>query len=244
MQGIRARLNEQIGTIALSGRFVARDVNRLAMRHVAVFPNLQLAYNRIKKNANTSTMIHLRRLEADVQEDGHLAKANTLHITSAPVKELARLQSYTFFVIARNPYTRLLSAFLSKFGRKDRQYVRRFRYFDLSPAGFHEFVGWLQDGGLEQDKHWDLQSKVLLLPLEKFDVVLRFENYAEEMERLLSFKNLKVPSADTFQLPKGGGTKASPLAHSFYTPEVASQVYRMFEADFDTLSYPKCLPVA
>ena len=242
MDGVRARLNEQITKILLSDRFGVKEVNCSAMRHVALYPNLQLAYNRIKKNANTSTMIQLRKLEADVQENGDTAKSNTLHITSAPIGEIARLRSYTFFVIVRNPYTRVLSAFLSKFGRKDQQYVRRFRYFDLNPAGFHDFVSWLQDGGLSRDKHWDLQSKVLLLPLEKFDVVVRIENYSEEMRQLLSFRKLEVSSADTLRHTKGTG--ASKHVQSFYTPEIADKVYRMFEADFDALCYPRSPPTA
>jgi hypothetical protein len=238
MEGVRARLNEQIARKVLASRFDRKDVNYPAMRHVALFPGIQLAYNRIKKNANTSTMTYLRNLEASFCQTVPLAKRDSLHITSAPLKEIARLSSYTFFAIVRNPYTRVLSAFLDKFNRE--KYVRQFGAFELTPAGFHEFIDWLQEGGLELDKHWDLQTKIMLMPLDEFDAVVRFENYDEDMSKFIALKKLEHIASD-FVRP-GKSTGASTHAASFYTPEIAAKVYRMFEPDFDALSYPRQLP--
>lgn len=205
-------------------------MNPEAMRCVAVYPRLRIAYNRIKKNANSTTVVLLRELEAGCVENERDAKLHSLHLEKMPVSVAALAPHWTFFTIVRNPYTRVLSAFFNKFEKE--AYRRRYGDFELSAAGFHRFVSWLRDGALAEDPHWDLQVKLLFMPLEAFDTVIRFEDYAEQLGRFLGARGVapdRIPQAS----PRGDARLAA-----CYTPDIARIVARLYERDFNELGYP------
>ena len=78
------------------------------------------------------------------------------------------------------------------------------------------FVGWLKNDGLNKDAHWDLQTKLMLLPLAKYDAVVQFENFAAEMSELLrNLVRLRVSVAPSST--SGSAPSASPTM-SFIGP--------------------------
>jgi hypothetical protein len=46
--------------------------------------------------------------------------------------------------------------FFGKF--RTESYVKSYGSFELSPNGFHNFLCWLNDGGINADYHWSLQT--------------------------------------------------------------------------------------
>lgn len=131
------RLKRTVRKISTSARTIMAlrsaygPVRIYAAKRVAVFPELGLAYNRIKKNANTSTMILLQQLSSGQILKGNVAK-DTAHsffeLSAREIKEVSKLHS---FVIIRNPYSRVLSAFLGKL--KKERYQEKHGTFDLTP---------------------------------------------------------------------------------------------------------------
>lgn len=222
----------------LSGRFSAAALNPLALRHVAVFPRLGLAYNRVKKNANSTVMSALYFLETGRIGQGRESKLGVPSLVSVSPMLLPRLRSLHYLAIVRNPYSRVLSAFLNKFAKPD--YVERFGRFELDAEGFARFVAWLERDGLNQDMHWDLQGKLLMSEPGEFDTVLHFESFPANFTQFLASQDIEVPHQIHEILGSvnaASRTRAAQRLRDFYTPAVAGQVADLFRSDFDLLPY-------
>ncbi len=219
-------------------RAVYGPVRLRAATRVAVFPELGLAYNRIKKNANTSTIILLRQLEAGQVEERNDAKWNAKTWFDLSADELDRLDALHLFVIIRNPYGRVLSAFLDKF--RSPRYQRRHGAFPLTPEGFEQFLRWLDQGGLKRDAHWDLQTKLMMLPLSGYDSVIRFESFRDELRALLEARGIALPEGalrELFPSDKTKRTGSSDKLRQFYTADSVALVRKLYAADFEALGY-------
>lgn len=231
--GVRRAVRTRFGTVGPTA----------ALRRVAVFPGLGLAYNRIKKNANTSVLLLLRELETGTPEARAEAKWNVstlLDIAPADQHQIAKL---TYFVVIRNPYSRVLSAFLDKF--RHEKYRRKHGAFALTHAGFADFVAWLDNGGLTRDAHWDLQEKLIALPFEQFDRVIRFETFRDDMIAFLGDQGISAPDGSLqtlFPADEGKQTDADKKLQTYYTPETAARVARLYARDFKTLGYGTQFP--
>lgn len=222
----------------LSGRFSAASLNPSAFRHVAVFPRLGLAYNRVKKNANSTVMSALYFLETGRIGRGRESKLGVPSLVTVSPMVLPRLRSLHYFAIVRNPYSRVLSAFLNKFAKQD--YVERFGRFELNAEGFAHFVAWLERDGLDQDMHWDLQSKLLMTVTRQFDTVLHFESFPVKFTQFLASRDIALPNQIQDILGSvnaASRTHAAQRLRDFYSPAVAGQVADLFRSDFDLLPY-------
>lgn len=237
-RGIRPQRFAKAAFVApvLWSRFGINDVNWKAANKVAVYPGLNLAYNRIKKNANTTVAILLREMESGVREGGGAAKDNSFNLRTIPLSAICNVRRFCFFVVVRNPYSRVLSAFLNKF--QHHSYRKMYGTFDLTPDGFAAFVVWLRHGGLNKDRHWDLQTKLTFLPIEKYDAVVRLENFDIEMHSLLESNDLRPPEGRL----KGRYPSANSRLQEFYNPGLVSLVAELYGKDFDELGYSRAFP--
>jgi len=147
---------------------------------VILFSQVKCAYNKIRKAANSSTIMFIvDALAASEYTHGTVADEKDYHrrkhesisrgISLSKIWRpavLDKLPDYFWFTVVRNPYTRLLSAFLQK-GLGSQGGARQLKCaaphlkgkfipgFDrLDPTGFKEFVFFLKNGGLYDDKHW------------------------------------------------------------------------------------------
>lgn len=246
--GLRAlyrRINDGFVPPLLAARFWRHDLNIRASSHLALYPRLGLAYNRIKKNANSSTVMLLSEFESGRKPDVRLAKTSSLHMRKATPMQVWRAREYHYFVIVRDPYSRLLSAFLNKFSKAE--YRRQFGEFALDREGFRAFVAWLGNGGLDKDPHWDLQKNMLFMPLPNYDSVLRFEEYPQCFANLLVSRGIRLP--ETFETTLATvnletRTRARSKMAAFYDDDIAVMARTLFGADFDTLLYDPSTPIA
>lgn len=227
---------------AVDARYGKGVAQRAALRRLAFFPGLGLAFNRVKKNANSALILLLHELETGQPGQAARAKDAAPNLFDLPASDLARLDDFAVFVTVRDPYSRVLSAFLDKF-RQDR-YRRKHGSFDLTPQGFGDFLNWLDKGGLARDAHWDLQVKLLALPLGCYDAVLRFETLRDDALSFFAARAIAVPD-DALQGEhtgdRGKETGASARMAAFYTPERAALVARLYAADFAALGYDPAL---
>lgn len=95
------------------------------------------------------------------------------------------------------------------------------------------------------NSHWDLQSKRLLIPLERYHGVIRFASLQEGMHAFLRSHSIRPrPDALTALHPsdRSRQTSASSLIRDFYTADATRRVFRLFERDFESLCYPAELP--
>ena len=213
-------------------------VNRHAINKMAVFPGLGLCFNRIRKNANSNVVALLWELESGRVEEIRSAKRSAGKIYSLPWRTLLCIERFGFFVVTRNPYARVLSAFLEKFRRE--KYVRRYRAFDLTPSGFKEFLSFLASGGLARNTHWDLQVKSLFLPIERYEAVLRFESLQDDLEAYLARRGLSgrmTGERIDYDADAGKTTGAASRLSDFYDDEAKALVARLYAADFEKLGY-------
>lgn len=214
------------------------DVNLEAFHRVAVFKKSKVAFNRLKKNANSTAMIALTRLENGLLLGSRTAKreACSLDTVSVLFSDLAR---FDWPLIIRDPYSRTLSAFLEKFGKE--LYIRKYGDFGLSPNGFYNFLCWLKDGGINANYHWNLQTAHIFLPLNCYTKIIRFETFGSEFLRFLQEKDPSINSDFLCEATRTGAihaTRSDEKITAFYNKESRKLVSELFDADFRILGYP------
>ncbi len=211
-------VNAVIIPMILRTRFKNITINPNGLAHIALFPKINIAFNRIKKNANSTSMIALSYIDRAIIENEKAAKNNSSHLHNTSIYSWSKINHYKFAIVVRNPYTRVLSAFTNKFAKKS--YVDRYGVYDLSPSGFKKFLYWLKDGALSADAHWDLQKKLILLPINCYDFVIKFEEFPNKLVDFLNLNdiNLTPDELKTLNLLPGNPTSASKLIE-FYDDE-------------------------
>lgn len=221
-------------------RFGADNLAMENARHVAVYPKLGIAYNRIKKNANSTTVALLYKLEHGEVPEGRGAKLGSDHLAKASFATLRAADRLHYMVIVRNPYSRVLSAFLNKFAKQ--KYLDAYGNITLDREGFARFLDWLSMDGLNKDLHWAPQHNMMFLPASAYDTILKFEDFPQTLVSFLTERQIDLPKdapelIDTVNAETR--SRASKKLQQFYTPETAAQVAELFEHDFRAFGYSK-----
>ncbi len=232
---------------------------------VVLYSDIKCAYNRLAKSANSSTLMYMADALAanGYKQQLSIDKTNN-HLDYADYKSKSRkhgislskvwrpsqfneLQNYFWFTVVRNPYTRLLSAFLQK-GLAVQRGGMKFRGipgFDrLDPIGFKEFVSFLENGGLYANAHWWPQDYSLFMPPEQFNYIAKTETLANDMEYIFQEVGLKNTQATCFSQPHAAEascewkiTNASSRAAEFYDSDICKRVYDLYKTDFIKFGY-------
>ncbi len=168
-----------------------------------MFHRLRLAYNRVPKSGNSSTLMYLAELERqqDLPQtlgsfDDYLAAKALAHSATRPPRLrdvgprfLGFGGNLRWCTVVRHPYTRLVSAFLQKRDRLADGVNGYQRFPGLAnpslSAGFSEFVGYLHNDGTGGNKHWIPQTEMLSLAPNDFDYLIYLENFACQFRSLV-----------------------------------------------------------
>jgi len=238
-QAIRA-FNAGVSKRSLAARFGTDQLVMHNARHVAVYPKLGIAYNRIKKNANSTTVSLFYKLEHGELRNDRAAKLGSDHLAKASFSTLRSAADLHFMVIVRNPYSRVLSAFLNKFAKQN--YRDAYGEMPLDKNGFARFLDWLAKDGLEKDLHWAPQKTMMLLPASAYDTMLKFEDFPQTLVGFLEGRKIDL-SHDAPEILNSVNaqtrSRASSKLQQFYSPDSAAKVSDLFEADFRELGYSK-----
>lgn len=174
-------------------------------------------------------------------------KAPWVPIEKGMLKEFQRAwstQKFRFSVV-RNPFTRLLSAYLDKIGgQKEKSKQHLFRHlnsvpnFDPLSLSFETFVDIVvatRDSHL--NKHWLPQVNCLAPDYISCNYIGHFEKIEETLDRL----RVHLPeNAKSIQNMNNAvhKTNSNSLAKEYYQDEkIIKKVYNRFRADFDLLGY-------
>lgn len=250
------RIAKRLGLTNMRAHLVSREIQRCLpdvriesakAKRLAVFPRLGVVYNRIQKNANTTTMLILDALEVGRIRSIPDSKGQHLLFYKAWASGRFTLENARYMVIVRSPYSRALSSFLFKFRFRQEAAMNIYgREFNITAQGFHDFLCWLRDGALSRDLHWDLQLHSLALPLAAFTDVIHIERYEAEMRAFLSATRLgsspAVQQVDYQKFRRLGSPHAMrphDKHEDFLTPGTRRLVAEIYAADFEAFGYPR-----
>ena len=204
------------------------------LKHVAFFPRIGVAFNRLQKNGNSTAVGFLHYLEHGGYEPAGQAKAQAVRFSELGTSGVIRLNKARRVVVVRDPYSRTLSAFLDKFRLQD--YRRDYGQFELNKRGFRNFLTFLEKGGLHANKHWSPQTDRMLLAHNKYNAVIPFSSFPDAFVR--SLEGWVPQTRDKWaEFARGGpegppATKANTKIEAFYSLDDFETIERLFEADF------------
>jgi len=210
----------------------------------------QFLYNRIPKVANSTIIATLVRhaslrhgFEPTVPDKEVFPRPSRINAHSANRVGPAFFK----FVFVRNPFTRVLSAYLDKIVRPDQGHKAYRRYLRQTGAGrdykvpsFSDFCRYIADSGLYDDAHWAPQTDCLILPFDRFDFVGRFEALDRDLTQVIAtiFPDQTVEPVTAGPTP----TRAAEHLTQHYTARDVAIVQELFAKDFEMLGYDAKFP--
>ena len=161
-------------------------------------------------------------------------------------KRITENEVHFHMTFVRNPYVRLLSAYLDKiqnFTASEQQFLNpRERALDLAgktsydQVKFEDFVNMIStENPLEMNPHWRLQTVNIDIKNINYDFIGRLERFDEDIALL--FGDEAVDFAEAYQIQHK--TDAVQKLMEFYTPGLADEVYKIYREDFEILGYYK-----
>ena len=157
----------------------------------------------------------------------------------ADPRKWERVDENFVFTIARNPYVRVLSAYLDKVVNRDRRvwepFAARHGLFDetLSFLDFLKIVAGTSEG--QMDPHWRPQTFNLAPSIIPYDFIGSLENFEDDFTQILHriFPDRATPIRDY----KRHQTDAASKLAQFYGPEEVRLVQAIYHQDFMQLGY-------
>ena len=166
--------------------------------------------------------------------------------------DLSALRHYFFFTFVRNPFSRLISAFQSKFKYKPHNNKDLFIFI-------HDAIDYLK----QVNNFTDLVKKLSIMPDEMINIHLRpqtftidifsaqigplnhigrFENLEEEFEVIRKKYNLLPLKHFNPDFPHKKEDREHKIWADYYTPKTAQLVFDRYQKDFERLGYEEEYP--
>jgi dermatan 4-sulfotransferase 1 len=205
------------------------------------------AYFRIPKSANSTIVKTLAYYDqtVDFKDDdisGSMSKKKFKSLLSAHAVNINDFQKkYYLFTFVRNPYTRVLSAYLDKIENNKKSKYENIREIisTLTESGeitFGGFVSYLESGGLYQNPHWTPQVAMIPVRLSRLDFIGKVENIQGDMNSVID-KIFGDKSFHGLQNRKVGKQNASGKLKDFYDTSLTARISSLYSDDFKALGY-------
>ena len=231
-------------------RTVPPELRIRVWRRLAVNRIHSFMYVRIPKAANSTVTLTLARMlfpdkTEQLVHDVQGKVARKLFSTPEPLRHFGArafrrgLRTFSFF---RNPYTRLLSAYLDKLcsdeNRDSYQWVAQAAgYADNSEMTFERFVEYLEKGrNVYSNIHWAPQTAICPIAIDRLDLIGQLENLEGDLERLTGLL-LGKPSPVTVLSREQNRQGAQSKLQRYYTPQLMGRVHHLYAEDFTALGY-------
>ena len=227
----------------------AMDLRDVDLRCV-VIPQHKVLYHRIPKNGNSSlvsTMLNIFEggQVAERIEDKRYSKKLVQNASELTREQVGDLAAFTKFLIARNPYDRTLSAYLSKVVKRypklkpEHPLKRNFgdQRDGVTPPDFADFCRYLAAGGLHVDHHWSPQHDYLVLPIARYDFVARLETIDSDFPRIVARIAPWRTEQTLVREDAPHRTSAASKRAQFYSDRSYAIVAELFARDFEVFGY-------
>lgn len=145
------------------------------------------------------------------------------------------------FCFVRNPYTRILSAYLDRIKSnkpKKRQIIiqNANRYLSGEGLSFSEFV----DAIVEQpimymDIHWRVQYYQTFQEGIKYDFIGKFETFKKDLG--YAIEKTGIDFQKFYEEVRPHATNAEEYIQKYYVPELAKKIYNKYRIDFEYFGY-------
>lgn len=229
------------------------------------FPHLDAVFCFVPKVACTGWKMAARRLMGEQDWENprlaHDRKRCGLRFLSAQRNaDLNSIQNSSLRLgMVRNPYSRLLSAYLDKVERRldnalldlspDGDYwwqvvhaIERFRCDELQGKSrsitFKIFLQWLQQSNHEavNNNHWAPQAKLTGMGLVDWTVLGHFESLHLDAPRIFELLGASFSFPSNTQRHR---TNASKKLHTYYSSDSVALVNELFSEDFKLFNYTR-----
>ncbi len=159
---------------------------------------------------------------------------------STPLNEVLESETFFKFTYVRNPYTRVLSAYLDKVLRDPEERIRLLPSLGLpanSEPTFLEFLKAIQaQRDSWRDIHWVTQSRLIQVNNINYNFIGRFESFAATFPAVLELLGI-----DSAYMGRAGTppnvTRASDRLREFIGPKEREAIIAIYEADFVNFRY-------
>ncbi|WP_168161522.1 sulfotransferase family protein [Ectothiorhodospira sp. BSL-9] len=198
-------------------------------------------YFRLPKCANSTVVNTLATYDPDItllapDPKARAAKRAFGRLLSAEATSLDSLQErYFLFTFVRDPYARLLSAYLDKVLTKDPAQFHA-GGADEGSVSFEQFVTYLEQGGLYDNLHWAPQCSVLPVRPHRLD----YCGYVEDLDQGLEYVVNRIFGEGAFHGARNreaGRRRAGGLIEKYYTSSLKGRVYELYRQDFVEFGY-------
>lgn len=160
---------------------------------------------------------------------------------------LVRNTDFLKFCFVRNPYTRLLSAYLNKICGNEPQKRKILIQLGFSAENinksisFADFVSAVVAQPVEfMNAHWRTQYYHTIQNSIEYDFIGRFENLQSDLESAL--KRLNVRNLNNVIITeRQHASNAEEKIALYYTEEIRDLVYSKYQKDFDAFNYSSVL---
>lgn len=198
------------------------------IKYSCVSKKYRFIYFRVPKSANTTVISSL--LSNDPEKDKKGIRKDAFGNLTTLI--FTKIERYKIFTVVRNPYTRVLSAYLQKVRSGSKRHL-----IDIQgDISFEDFVSWLENGGLNKNGHWRPQHKIVPLSFPGL-IIIKMENLEAELDPLLKEidENMKIKARQSHR------TGSNNLTSDYYTAELAARVYALYKEDFINFGYDRSL---
>ncbi|MBR8828004.1 MAG: sulfotransferase family 2 domain-containing protein [Gomphosphaeria aponina SAG 52.96 = DSM 107014] len=144
------------------------------------------------------------------------------------------------FCFVRNPYTRVMSAFLSKLSWKNSSYKQQINQIlglteeTITFAQFIEAIS--KTSPKEMNPHWRNQTHQLFGELVNYNFIGRLENLNQDLEQILK----KIYKQEEGRINNSGRlTGSEKKLEEYYDEEIEKKVRKIYEEDFKRFNYPE-----
>lgn len=157
---------------------------------------------------------------------------------------------YLKFTVVRNPYSRILSAYLDKIrphkdlDKEKKEEVRLHYSLRQYPESLACFVNQVcEQSDNKVNRHWQSQTYIIGFDFIQYHKI----GYVEKLAEFYDFLQVQFPKIKEKNLDNSENilhlTSATSKLRDFYTPELQQKIYQRYKTDFINFGYSESLEI-